>query len=318
MKSLSGAFARQILTAASFLVPSVDRRRWHEEWTAELFYLDRTRRENPAASLPGPVRMALGALPHSLWERKEWTLAVLLQDVRFAIRGLRRNPTFTALAVLTLALGIGANTTIFSMTNATLLRAPDAIEAPDRVVQIGRDRADEGFDNLAYPYYRLFRDNAAALNGVAAWTSRSAFLGRDGEMTSVNAQLVTGEYFEVLGLQPALGRLFTQADDREPGAHPVVVLAHAAWQRLFGSDPELIGQEIRLNGRPYTVVGVAAEGFGGTDVMGSPADAWVPIAMSAEVLGADYSFERVDDPGRSWLWFVGRLNDEVHRCSRPG
>ena len=310
MKTPSGAFARRILTVASFLVPSVDRRRWHEEWSAELFYLDQARGDDEAAGLPSPVRMALGALPHSLWERKEWTVAVLLQDVRFAIRVLRRNPTFTALAVLTLALGIGANTTIFSMTNATLLRAPNAIDAPDRVVQIGRDRADEGFDNLAYPYYTLFRDNVSTLDGIAAWSSQAAFLGHDGDLTSVNSQLVTGEYFDVLGLHPALGRMFAAADDRDPGAHPVVVVGYAAWERLFGSDPDLIGTELRLNNRPYTVVGVAADGFGGTDVIGSATDVWVPMAMARELLGERWDFARVDDPGRSWLWFIGRLGDD--------
>lgn len=311
MNSRSSAFALRMLSAISFLVPAVDRRRWHEEWTAELVCLDRARRSGTAAGLPNPVRMALGALPHSLWERKEWTVAVLLQDVRFAIRVLRHNPAFTALAVLTLALGIGANTTIFSMTNATLLRAPDAIRAPGSVVQIGRDRPDQGFDSLAYPYYRLFRDNAGALSGVAAWTPEAAFMGRDGEMTSVNAQLVTGEYFDVLGLDPALGRLLSPADDRESGPQPVAVVAHAAWERLFGSDENLIGEEIRLNGRPYTVIGVAPDGFGGTDVLGSATDVWVPMTMSGQLLGAQYDFDKINQPGLSWLWFVGRLDDEA-------
>ena len=290
--SAGGAFARRILTAASFLVPAADRRRGHEEWKAELFYLDLARRENTAVGLPSPVRMAFGALPHSLWERKEWTVAVLLQDVRFAIRVLRRQPTFTALAVLTLALGIGANTTIFSMTNATLLRAPGAIDAPERVVQIGRDRAEQGFDNLAYPYYTLFRDNVASLDGIAAWASRSAFLGQDGNLNSVNAPLVTGEYFEVLRLQPALGRLFTMADDRAPGAHPVAVVGYAAWERPFGSDPDIVGKEVRLNNHPYTVVGVAAKGFGGTHVIGAATDVWVPMMMARELLGARYDLLR--------------------------
>ncbi len=255
--------------------------------------------------------MALGALPHSLWERKEWTVAVLLQDVRFAIRVLRHNPAFTTLAVLTLALGIGANTTIFSMTNATLLRAPDGIHAPDRVVQIGRDRPDQGFDALAYPYYELFRGNAAALDGVAAWSAEGAFLGHDGELTSVTTQLVTGAYFDVLGLRPALGRLITPADDREPGAHPVAVVGHAAWERLFGSDRNLIGTEIRLNGVPYSVIGVAPAGFGGTDVIGTATDVWIPMAMSEQLLGAQYAFDSVDSPGFSWLWLVGRLDGEA-------
>lgn len=311
MNRHGSALARQILRAVSFLVPAVDRRRWHEEWTAELFYLDQARSASSGTGLPGPVRMALGALPHSLWERKEWTMAVLLQDVRFALRVLARNPTFTAMAILTLALGIGANTTIFSMTNATLLRAPESVDAPDRVVQIGRDRADQGFDNLAYPYHALFRDNAASLADVAAWSARQVFLGAEGDLVPVNAQVVTGEYFDLLGLRPASGRLLSRTDDARAGAHAVAVVSYAAWEQRFSSDPDLVGDEIRLNGHDYVVVGIAPNGFAGTDVIGSATDVWVPMAMSGQLLGERYGADGINNPGMSWLWFVGRLADDA-------
>ncbi|NKB88278.1 MAG: FtsX-like permease family protein [Acidobacteria bacterium] len=311
MISNESRFASRILHFASLLVPSGDRRGWREEWDAELHYLHQARRESADAGMPSPVRLALGALPHSLWERKEWTVAVLLQDVRFAARVLRHNVTFTAMAVITLALGIGANTTIFSMTNAMLLRSPDAIGDAARVVQIGRDRPDQNFDSLAYPYYRLFRDNSTSLEAVSAWTSRNVFAGETGEMTRVNAHLVTGEYFEVLGMQPIDGRLLSSADDQVPGGHPVVVVSYSAWQRVLGGDPSVVGSEIKLNNYPYTVAGIAPEGFGGTNVIGNPADVWVPMMMSGVLLGDRYQFASIDDPGMSWLWLVGRLAEDV-------
>ncbi len=177
----TGGAARRLLRVCSLLVPRADRGRWLEEWESELWNLQH---REPLPGLrrrrPGALSLCLGALPHSLWERKEWTLSILLQDVRFAARVLALSPGFTLVAIVTMALGIGANTTIFSMTNATLLRAPEAIDSPERVVQIGRDRPEQGFDNMGYTWFRMFRDRATglqALAALAAYTPRTLVQG---------------------------------------------------------------------------------------------------------------------------------------------
>ena len=157
---------------------------------------------------PSPLSLSLGAVPPALWQRKEWAAAIMMQELRFAIRNLRRNPGFTALALVIMGLGIGANTTIFSMANATLLRPPAAIDEPHRIVQIGRDRPGQGFDNMAYPWFRDFRDQAGGLQALAAYTPRPLVVGRGADVEVLAGQLVTGDYFNLLGISPETGRVF--------------------------------------------------------------------------------------------------------------
>ncbi|MGD8330650.1 MAG: ABC transporter permease, partial [Acidobacteriota bacterium] len=221
--------AALLLRCASFIVPRHARRAWLDEWTAELWMLDNA----PAGRhAPTPLRLSLGAVPHSLWQRKEWTMSLITQDLRAAVRTLTRNPGFTVLALLTMALGIGANTTIFSMANATLLRAPGGIDEPGRLVQIGRDRPDQGFDSMAYPWFRSFQE-AAGLEALAAYSPEALVVGRGADVVVLRGQLVTGDYFDLLGVEPRLGRLLGAGDDLTPGGHPVAVISYGLWVNRY-------------------------------------------------------------------------------------
>jgi len=289
------------LRCASFIVPRHARRAWLDEWNAELWMLDNA----PAGRhAPTPLRLSLGAVPHSLWHRKEWTMSLITQDLRAAVRTLTRNPGFTALALLTMALGIGANTTIFSMANATLLRGPGGIDEPGRLVQIGRDRPDQGFDSMAYPWFRRFQ-GATGLEALAAYSPEALVVGRGADVVVLKGQLVTGDYFDLLGVEPRLGRLLGAGDDVTPGGHPVAVISYGLWVNRYGSDPDVVGRRVRVNGRDFDIVGVAERGFTGTDVVGSNTEMWIPMMMVVDVLGPGYA--DFQNPGMSWLWMVGKL-----------
>jgi predicted permease len=294
--------ASRLLDAISLLLPAADRAAWLEEWQAELWVLEgrRSRRSSPSS-----LSMVLGSIPHALWERKEWAMEVLFQDVRFALRQLRRTPGFTFVVVFTLAIGVTATTTIFSLVNATLLQPPEGIARPEEIVQIGRDRDDQGFDSLGYAHLAGFRTGVDALEAVAAYAARGITIGR-GESTELRTgQLVTGDYFRVLGVVPRLGRVLGPEDEREIGGHPVAVVSERYWRDRLGADPSAVGADLFINGSNYTIVGVAPTGFLGTDVVGEPTDAWLPVMMAPTLLGGGYA--DFEEPGFSWLWMIGRL-----------
>ncbi len=212
------------------------------------------------------------------------------RDVSYAVRMLRRHPIVTATALLSLAIGIGANTAIFTVANALLFRGPAGVADADRLVDIGVARPDGGFNPASFPTYTDVRDRAKSLAGVYAhgmFPGAMSFgiVGSAGSMASgssrasaperVFAHFVTSNYFAVLGVQAAVGRVFDPAGDGDPGAQPVVVLSRRFWARRFNGDAGAVGQTIRLNGEPFTVIGIAPEGFQGTGV--TAADAWMPL-----------------------------------------
>lgn len=296
--------ARRLLRAVALLVPDADRRRWLQEWDGELAAL-RSRRRAGGPRHPSTFAFLIGAIPHSLWERKEWTMTVLLQDVRYAVRVLLRAPGFSLMAVATVALGVGAGTTIFSLVNATLLRPPGGLAAPERLVQIGRDRAS-GFDVLGWPFSAAFED-AGRMARVAAYSRDSFVVGRGADTQVLAGEVVSGRYFEVLGVRAAAGRLLQPADDVIGGAAPVVVLSGRLWRERFAADPAAVGQDLHVNGRELRIVGVADPAFRGPDVLGSVPDVWVPLALAPAVLGSQY--QGYDRPGFSWLQVVARLSE---------
>jgi putative ABC transport system permease protein len=301
-------WARWLLRASSLVVPAHRRLEWMEEWTAEVEALARSRRETDR-DYPSMARFVAGALPHALWMRKEeWTMESVAQDVRFAARVLRRSPGFTAVAALTLALGIGANASIFSLVNGMLLRAPQGIAEPDRLVQIARsyDQAPR-WDSFSWPAFELIRSESRGLSGVAGFQDQPFVLGRGAEAEQVLGQLVSGNFFEVLGARPYVGRLLRPSDDVSPGAHAVVVLSHALWTRRFGGDPEVVGQTIHLGGDSYEVVGVAAPGLTGVETIGTPPALWVPTMQHPPYYG-ELPFSRW---GWSWIDVIGRLDGGV-------
>jgi putative ABC transport system permease protein len=240
----------------------------------------------------------------------------LLQDLRYAVRQLRKSPGFATVAILTLALGIGANTAIFSLLDQALLRSLPVKDA-DRLVILKyeggntghlQSRADGKF-YFSYPMYRDLRDRNAVFNGLIAtdWTQVGVQWHNQPDL--VAAELVSGNYFDVLSLQPALGRLFVAADDLVPDANPVVVLSCSYWQRRFGSDPGILNQAILVNGHPFTVVGVAPSGFHSV-VMGDTPDVFAPMTMKAEVMPGS---KDLDDRRSSWLNIIGKLKPGTSR-----
>jgi predicted permease len=240
------------------------------------------------------------------------SLESLPQDLRQGIRRLVANPGFTAAVILSLALGIGANTAIFSLVNAIVLQ-PVPVGDPGRVVGIfGTDEeafAATGlrYNPVSFPNYLDLRQGSRTLSGVAAYIWLPFSLSGSGPAEQVMGQMVTGNYFEVLGVKPALGRAFLPEEDGAPGAHPVVVLSHGLWRQRFGADPGLIGRTVRIDSYQFTVIGVAPPGFRGTTTLGAPA-LWVAMAMRQQV----FSFYKYFD-NRRWRMFelVGRLAPRV-------
>jgi predicted permease len=205
-----------------------------------------------------------------------------VQDLRHGARLLRRSPLFALTAALSLAIGMGATTTIFAIANALLFRAPVGVSEPERLLDISRAEAGTPFPSnftTSYPYYRDVRLRTKTLGGLYAFEFdvHPISLGlRDGTEYAF-ANVVTANYFAVLGVAPAAGRLFSARDSDEPRASPVVVFSHRLWQRRFNGDPAIVGQAVQINRHPFTVVGVAREGFRGTNLV-SP-DLWVPMGM---------------------------------------
>ena len=210
-------------------------------------------------------------------------LGGLWQDVRYAVRLLRRNPLFAVTATVSLAIGIGANTTIFTIANALLFKPPAGVVDPDRLVDVGRSQNGEGFDNSSYPNYLDIRSRNTVFTDIYAVRFGSEPMslgGRDGA-ERIYGELVTTNYFAVLGTQPAVGRVFSREDSTAPGGAPLVVLSHQFWRRRFNGDAGIVGQTLALNGRPFSVIGVAPEGFHGTTILGT--DLWAPVTMVGEL-----------------------------------
>lgn len=308
-RAWSSRSARRVLRAVSFLVPAGRRREWLEEWDAELASLEQARTDGRARDYPGVAWFVAGALPHAAWIRTEgWTMESVAQDVRYAARVLRRSPGFTAVAALTLALGIGANAAIFSLVNGLMLRPPAGIAGPERIVLLGRsyDSAPR-WDSWSWPALRLIAGESRAFSGVAAYSGGDFVLGRGDDVEPVAGHWVDGAYFDVLGVRPALGRLLGPGDAVAPGAHAVVVLSQGLWLRRFGGDPGVVGRTLPVGSHPYEIVGVAPEGFTGPDALGAPPEIWVS-AMQRTLGDGALPF---DEWGASWLYAFGRLREGV-------
>jgi len=212
----------------------------------------------------------------------------LWQDFRYGLRLLVKSPGFATVAVLSLALGIGANTTIFTLIN-TLFLKPLPVEEPSRVMAIfGTDANEIGnavgqFLPVSQPNLTDYRQNNTVFSGLTIMTFGAVSLSGTEEPANLGAQLVSGNYFDVLGVKAAFGRTFLPEEDTTLGTHPVVVLSYGSWKRRFGGDPTLVGRTITLNRLPFTVIGVMPEGFRGTFILGGP-DVWIPLAMRNQVL----------------------------------
>jgi putative ABC transport system permease protein len=249
-------------------------RDFRDEYGHEMSLLFRARTSE------GSVRLWLQVLGDLLFHAPHEHWSVMKQDLRYAVRTLLRVPAFTATVIATLALGIGANAVIFSAVDAVLLRdAP--VADPDTLVDVYTTSGSNLYSRSSYPDYFDLRDSGTFAS-LAAYTEVSITLDANGQPEPLAGQLVSGNYFEVLGVRIPFGRGFTPDDDRPGAAVRVAVISHALWQRVFDGDQSLIGRTIRLNSNPYTLIGVAPPGFAGP-ILGVAADVWVPTALQPEV-----------------------------------
>ena len=229
-------------------------------------------------------------------------MGTLIQDLRYGARMLWKSPGFTGVAVVVLALGIGANTTIFSLINGLLLRPLVGVEAPERLAAVYTSDFSSGrYGSSSYPDYVSFRDGAKSFEGLAAYESDVASLTGSDEPQRLRGQAVTGNYFKVLGVGTAAGRTLLPEDEAAGSGNPVVVISHNLWQRRFNSDPTLVNRTINVDGRAHTVVGVAAENFRGLH-MGLPPEFWRPMPPPRTDANAR---------GSRGLEIVGRLKEGV-------
>jgi predicted permease len=230
-------------------------------------------------------------------------LEVLMRDLRYGFHMLRRTPLFTVAAVLTLAVGIGANTTVFTFLNDIVLRQPP-VRNPRQLAFLNYGDAV----NISYPNYADLRDRNRVFSGLVAYRYNPVSMSiQPHENYRVWGYEASGNYFAVLGLQPFLGRFFTPAEDGAPGANPVMVISYRFWQSRLSADARAIGRKIKINGFPFTIIGVAPPEFLGTEFI-VPADYWVPMSM-----------ELLLEPGNDWLhrrissniWVLGRLKPGI-------
>ena len=233
----------------------------------------------------------------------------LLQDLRYGVRMLLKKPGFTTVAVLTLALGIGANTAIFSFMNSLFLR-PLPFTEPDQLVRLyGESSEGRHFDSFSYANYADLRDRSQSFAGLAAHQYMSVNLSIDGGAESIQGEIVTGNYFSILGANALAGRTLLDEDNLAPGAHPVVVISHGLWQRRFGKSPTVVGAKVYLNGHPFTIVGVMPEEFRGA-YQAIVADLWAPMMMHEQVRPTG---TQLTQRGWGWLTGTGRLKPNVTR-----
>jgi predicted permease len=237
----------------------------------------------------------------------------MFQDLRFGVRMLLKRPGVTAVVVTSLALGIGANTTIFSFVNALLLRPPD-VEAPRQLLEIWnqKQRANSDFERylpMNYPDYIQYRDHNRAFSELLAYDGdpRMVSWSRAGQAELAQGQIVSGNFFSVLGVNAAIGRSFLPEEDRVVGERPVIVLSHAFWRQRLNADPNVVGTTLTLNGAGFSVIGVAPPSFKGI-MAGIAPDFWAPMAMAPQI---SHDPELLSRRSVSWLLMIGRLRSGV-------
>jgi len=234
-------------------------------------------------------------------------MRAIQRDLLYSLRTLRRSPVFLAVAVLSLSLGIGANTAIFTLINQLILQ-PLPVRDPEQLVMVaGRGRhygGNNGIDRISYPMYREIRDKNQIFSGMfCAYPSTvsATFLGRT---ELIGADYVSGNYFPVLGIGAAVGRVFNASDDLVQGGHPLAVLSYGYWRVRFGADSDIVGKQIVVNGRALTIIGVSRAGFDGVEPGRAP-QIRIPITMKDSLPGTD--FPRLNNDRFRWTEVFGRL-----------
>ena len=246
-------------------------------------------------------------------------METLLQDLRYAMRGLRRSPGFTLVALLTLALGIGVNSSIFSVVNAILFR-PLPVERPAELVDVyGRPATSSNHETHSWPNYLDYRAQSQTVSDLVAYANFFAHLSIEGSSDLVVGELVSDNYFRALGVRPALGRVFTADEAAPQSGAAFAVISDRLWRNKFGAAPDVVGRTLRMNGVVYSVVGVAPAEFRGM-MPAVTAQMWIPATMAEKVepfgnqrtSGRDGGTTRFDQRGRHWLWLKGRMKPGVN------
>ncbi|MGH9621599.1 MAG: ADOP family duplicated permease, partial [Bryobacteraceae bacterium] len=285
----------------------------------------RVEQEIAAGKTPDEARHAALRAMEGVEQKKEqcrdarrvnW-IEEFFRDLRYAFRHLSKSPGFTAVAILSLALGIGANTAIFSLINAVMLRDLP-VKSPEQLVLLGKGQAPGSNGGFAYTelysylFYQEFRQQNQVFSGVSAEFS-SLFrrmhgeVGKSSHLEPMNLQLVSGTYFSMLGVKPILGHSFTAADDEPAGGHPIAMISYSWWTRRFGRDPSILGRTITFGSTAYTIIGVTPPEFFGTIVGESP-DLWIPLSMEKQI---SPGWNGLDNTQFQSLWILGRLKPGV-------
>ena len=241
-----------------------------------------------------------------------------MANLKLAFRTLFKTPFVTAVAVISLALGIGTNAAIFSLFNQMLLR-PLPVPAPDQLVNLAAPGPNPGSQSCtgagdctevwSYPMFRDLERAQKVFTGIAAHRTTGGNVAFRNQTMDAQGMLVSGSYFPVLQLRPAIGRLIGPPDDRTVGAHPVVVLGYSYWETKLGKDPSVVGQPMIINGKPFTIVGVAPEGFDGT-TLGNRPQFYVPITMR-NALASAFDANQYERRNSYWIYLFARLKPGV-------
>src|SRR5258705_3267190 len=235
-------------------------------------------------------------------------MSTLIKDIRYGIRGLLKRPGFTSVAIITLALGIGANTAIFSLVNAVLLLSLP-VSQPSQIFSVAVRVKDDSMSAFSYPNFIDFRDRNQVLSGLIAYRFLPLSLSRDNNNERIWGYEVSGNYFDVLGVQAIKGRTFLPEEDRTRLSHPVAVISYGCWQRRFGGDASLVGRDVLLNNHPFRIIGIAPEGFKGTELVYTP-EIWLPASMME---WAEPGSMFLDNRNAGNFFVVGRLKPEIGR-----
>src|SRR5262245_38985991 len=314
-----------LISLVGVIVPRRLRADWLQEWEAELRYREALLAEwdnlNWRTKLD-LLRRSLGAFWDALLLQPRRLEDEMFQDMRYGLRMLLKTPGFTLAAALSLALGIGANTAIFSLIDAVLLKSLPVLE-PEKLVFFGKvkgvgatnDFPDRGWDLFSYPFYREMRRRNEVFSDVGAilsmpWTVHGLVntYGAGGEMARIDVQLVSGVYFSTLGVNAGLGRVITDSDDQVAGQHPVAVVSHAWWESQLGGDPAAVGKTVTIENLAYTIIGVAPKEFFGTTVGKAP-DLWIPLAMETQLPPGHWKGR--ENPEWQSLHLIARLKNGV-------
>src|SRR5262245_30958214 len=302
-----------LIRVIGVIVPRRFRVDWRQEWEAELHYRERLLAEWDRLDWRNKLellRRSTSAFWDALWLQPQRWEDEMIQDLRFGVRMLLKHPGFAVVAVLSLALGIGANTAIFTLIDAVLIKSLP-VRSPEQLVVLNAIYTQREL-NFSYPMFEHIRSRTQVFSGVMAaldGTSRLAMTSPEsGNHTEAEVQLVSGNYFQVLGINAFIGRTLTDADNQTPGAHPVAVLSYRFWQRRFAGDFSVIGKSIRLKEHPFTVIGVTPHEFFG-EAVGSAPDIWIPLMMQPSL---DRGLSYLNQANTGWLRIMARLQPGIH------